>query len=73
MSFEDPSPELMEKAKACKTADELLALAEAEGYELSSKELAAVTGGADWWDECDCDGSGYQPSEKCSGYRPFLP
>jgi len=31
----DLSPELREKAKACKTPDEMLALAKAEGYKLS--------------------------------------
>ena len=42
------SPELREKAKACKTPDEMLALAKAEGYKLSEEELAAVSGGASW-------------------------
>ena len=35
MDFKDISPELREKAKACKTPDEMLALAKAEGYKLS--------------------------------------
>ena len=43
----DLSPELREKAKACKTPDEMLALAKAEGYKLSEEELAAVSGGRD--------------------------
>ena len=42
------SPELREKAKACKTPDEMLALAKAEGYKLSEEELAAVSGGSGW-------------------------
>ncbi len=33
--------ELMQKAKACKSADELLALAKETGYEMSAEEAAA--------------------------------
>ena len=39
------TPEQIEKAKACKTAEELFALAKEEGMELSEKELDAVSGG----------------------------
>ena len=45
MDFKDLSPELREKAKACKTPEEMLALAKKEGYKLSDEELAAVSGG----------------------------
>ena len=41
----DISPELKEKARACKTPDEILALAKKEGYKLSEEELASVSGG----------------------------
>ena len=41
------SPELREKAMACKTPEEMLPLAKAEGYKLSEEELAAVSGGRD--------------------------
>ena len=41
----DISPELMEKARACKTPDELLALAKKEGYKLSDEQLEGVAGG----------------------------
>ena len=34
MDFKELSPELQEKARACKTPEELVALAEKEGYEL---------------------------------------
>ena len=44
----DLSPELREKAMECKTPDEMLALAKAEGYKLSEEELAAVSGGGGW-------------------------
>ena len=46
MSFEDLSPELQEKAKACKTREELVALAESVGVKLSDDELDAVAGGS---------------------------
>ena len=41
----DISPELREKAKACTSAEELLALAKTEGYKLSEAELEAIAGG----------------------------
>ena len=41
----DISPELREKAKACNTPEELLALAKKEGYKLSDEEMQAVSGG----------------------------
>ena len=48
IDFKDISPELREKAKACKSAEELLALAKSEGYKLSAEQLEAVSGGGDW-------------------------
>lgn len=48
MTFEDLSPELKEKALACKTPEQLLALAKEEGYELSDDELESLSGGASW-------------------------
>lgn len=45
MKFEDLTPELKEKALACKTTEDLLALAKDEGYELSEQELEDVSGG----------------------------
>ena len=50
VNFEEMSPELQEKAKACKGADELVALAKEEGYELSDEELEYISGGG--W-HCD--------------------
>jgi len=49
MKFEDASPELREKAQACKYTEELLTLAKQEGYELSDAELENVAGG---WETC---------------------
>lgn len=45
MFFEDLTPELQEKARACKSREELAELAKAVGVELSDDELEAVAGG----------------------------
>jgi len=55
MDLNDLAPELKEKAKACKTPDELLALAEEEGYELSEAELDEVAGGRGKWAHEECE------------------
>jgi len=39
------TPEQLEKAKTCKNSKELLALAKAEGFELSDEQLQAISGG----------------------------
>lgn len=49
MDFKDLSPELREKAAACKTPEELLSLAKRESYKLSDEEMEAVSGGG--WDD----------------------
>ena len=61
MNFEDMPDSIRERAAACKTPEELLALAAEAGYELTDEELEAVNGGllfADCtWDSCadvDC-------------------
>jgi len=46
MNIENLSPELLEKAEACNTAEELFALAKDEGIELSDEDIAAISGGA---------------------------
>ena len=45
MEFSDLSPELKEKARACETVDEVLALVKEEGIELSEDDLDAINGG----------------------------
>ena len=57
MEFSDLSPELKEKARACETVDEVLALVKEEGIELSDDELENVSGGLQWLstDHCPCD------------------
>lgn len=37
------------RVKACKTTDELLALAKEEGVELSDEQLNSISGGDSWW------------------------
>ena len=45
VDFNDLAAVQREKAKACKTAEELVALAEAEGIDLSDEELDGIAGG----------------------------
>ena len=59
MNLEDLTPELKEKALACKTAQELLELAKSEGMELTSEQLDSVSGGTIWY---SCD------PEECATY-----
>lgn len=58
------SDELKAKALACKTPEELLALAKAEGFELSDDELQSVSGGS-WYDSLS--------DEKCEYTHLVLP
>ncbi|MBR1829621.1 MAG: Nif11-like leader peptide family natural product precursor [Atopobiaceae bacterium] len=57
MGIENLTPEQMEKAKSCKTIEELEQLAHDEGLELSAEELKGIAGGI-----CkhDCDWLGAQ-------------
>ena len=54
MKLEDLSPELQEKAKACKTPEDMIKLAEEAGLELSDDELASISGGVSWDCISDC-------------------
>lgn len=47
LSFDELTPEQQEKARNCKTAEDVHALAEEEGYELSDNQLEGVAGGDD--------------------------
>ncbi len=49
------TPEFLEKAKG-KTAEELIALAQGEGIELSDEQLKAIAGGG--WNGHHCDRCG---------------
>lgn len=50
------TPEQMEKAKQCRTPEELFALARDEGMELNDEQLDAIAGGGviDWGCPLDC-------------------
>ena len=49
VNFEDlKNPEFQEKLKNAQAPEELVALAKAEGVELSDEQLEAVSGGLDW-------------------------
>ena len=70
--------EQMEKAMACKTADELMALAKAEGYELTKEEAEAFLAelsDVELSDEVlQKAAGGYLPIKpKCSIYRDDIP
>ena len=45
MKIGDLSPEIQEKAKACKTLEEFAALVKAEGLNMTDESLDAVSGG----------------------------
>ena len=70
MKFEDLTPEQMEKARACKTPEDIVALAKEEGYELSDEELKSISGSVDTDWVCmtvvTCKGF-------CKGHAPFVP
>ena len=50
MMPDDLTPELREKAAACKTVEDVLTLAKEEGYEISDEQLQTVSGGE--WGYC---------------------
>lgn len=64
MNFEDLTPKQQQKARACKTPEELLMLAREEGYELNEDELAAVSGGVSWDCISDCPDHTPCPSDR---------
>ena len=65
MDLENLSPDLREKANACKSPEDLFELAREEGYELSDDELEAVSGG-DWdcWTVC----TKFEEPEECTTF-----
>ena len=52
MDLNELTPEQKEKARACKTIEEIVELAKEEGIELSDAQLEEVAGGASWTDLC---------------------
>ena len=49
-SFSELTIEQMEKARACKSSDDLVELAQTEGLELTDEQLDAIAGGT--WYNC---------------------
>lgn len=62
MNNKDFSPELKEKARACKTSEELFELAKEEGIEIPDEELDGIAGGWCSEHEWGC------PADKCGVY-----
>jgi len=55
MELDEISQELKDRAMACKTPEELLALAEEEGITLSDADLDQIAGGKGKWAHEKCD------------------
>ena len=55
MEFDELSQELKDRAKACKTPEEMLALAADEGITLSDEDLEQIAGGRGKWAHEECD------------------
>ncbi len=52
------SDEMKAKVKGAKSSEEMVALIQDEGYDLTSEELEAIAGGDDGWTTCftfDCE------------------
>ena len=63
--------EQKKKVEAAKTPDELLAIAQETGYELSAEQLRAVAGGDNSWCGDDCPFCVHGTcKEECTVYYP---
>ena len=60
MNYNELTEEQKAKARACKTPEDILALAKEEGYELTDEEPKDVSGGIKW--RCS--------DKTCSGFAP---
>ena len=63
MNFDELSPELKEKARACETPEELLALAKQEGIELSEEDLEVISGGMKYMTTDPCPSEFVSPGD----------
>lgn len=57
MDYTELTEEQKARARACETPEELVALAQEEGVELTDEQLDAVSGG--WMKSCVCDGQNW--------------
>ena len=55
MEFDELSQELKDKARACETPEEMLALVKDEGITLSDEGLDQISGGKGKWAHEKCD------------------
>ena len=62
MNVNDLSPELQEKARACRTPEDLFKLAKDEGIEIPDEQLDGISGGWCSTHEWGC------PADKCGVY-----
>ena len=62
--YDSLTDEQKEKAKACKTTEELMAFVAKEGFELPDEALEAVAGGEPLFDAC-------RDKEGCGSYNIF--
>ena len=53
-------PAVKAKLKGCETPEEIVALAQEEGYELSDSELEGISGG---WGGGSCSETAYDPCD----------
>lgn len=73
MSFNDLTLEQKEKARACRTPDDVLALAKDAGYELSEEELNSIAGGNAWDEIWECPVEGTCHPVECGNNAPYVP
>ena len=73
MELKDLSSEQMERARACKTPEDILALAKEVDYELSEEELACISGGNDWDEIWECPVEGTFDPVYCGDNAPYVP
>ena len=52
MDTDKLDPAVKAKLRGCETPEEILALAQEEGYELSDEDLEGIAGGMMWGDVC---------------------
>lgn len=69
MNLDNITPEQRRKAAACKTSEELLALAKEEGVDLTDEQLDAIAGGLekDWFGDYMCPKCGEQVNTYTDG------
>ena len=55
MDFESIPEELKDRARGCKTPEDVLSLAKELDYKLSDEQLEGLSGGASWSCTADCN------------------